>query len=177
MNEIDVELIKMRTKVVSESEDMRRWVYYDQANCYQYMMNIEWDFPELLQPGEIYGECPIDFIYEDDELVELVKKDLEILCYEMHISNLEEPVVKNGWKFAILNCITSQADNHRYDFHFLRQNENGNWYHKYADEQHPDCMDIWNNRITNPEKAKYYYQYHLVGYYMAIPKQKLKSVA
>lgn len=171
MDKIDVEFFKKRLRVVSEDEDLKRWVNYDIANCYQYMLNIEVDYDKRLQPGELSNCMPDDPIYTDKELVSCVYRDLKVLGYEMCETTLDEPVLPGSWRFAVLNCNPSQAQRGRYDFHFLRQSEKGHWYQKFSEVQHPDDLDFWDQRITNPGKAIYEYKYHLVGYYLAIPNK------
>lgn len=171
MNKIDVEICKERLKLVTEEEDLKRWVNYDMANCYQYMLNIALDYERRLQPGELSNCMPDNAIYTDKELIHCVYMDLKALGFCMRKTTLDEPVLPGAWRFAVLNCDPSQAKRGRYDFHFLRQSDKGHWYQKFSEVQHPDNLDFWDQYITNPEKAIFEYRYHFVGYYMAIPNK------
>ena len=90
--------------------------------------------------------------------------DIENLTLKIRKSDLDEVVTApNKWKIAILNC---NVDDPNYDFHFLRQSADGQWFQRSPGDQHASNHDARNQIISNPEEAKYFYKYHLLGYYV-----------
>lgn len=103
--------------------------------------------------------------YTDEELLFRIESDMEAEGIAIRKSSRDE-ILDNPleWKIAVMNCDT---DDKYYDFHFLRQNpRNGKWYQKQPDEQHATCQDRFYRVITDPADARFFYNYHLVGYYV-----------
>ncbi len=144
--------------------DSNEWVCYDIVNCYSYAIGLLYDI-EHLNPGEISGKRRRRQ-YTDEELLENVKSDMQVLGITMRESTLEEVVdERNAWKIAVMNTGVMN-DVTRYDYHFLKQCSNGRWYQKIPYDQFPTEYDSRSRIITNPEDAKYPYNYHLVGYFV-----------
>lgn len=162
---IDYEKIRSSVEVpsIDPKEEEKRWCYYDQANCYLYAISLLYDTPRL-DPGEIAG-IERKETYSDEELVERVKLDMEVMGLKIRESTLGEYIEdwQYSWKIAIMNCDT---ENPNYDYHFLRETRDMTWFQKHPDEQHATQYDERYRLISDPAEAKYYYNYHLVGYYV-----------
>lgn len=140
-----------------------RWTYYNLANCYLYAISLLYDTPKL-DPGEIAG-MERATSYSDEELVYRVMCDINSMGATMRESTLGEYVEDwtTSWKIAILNC---NPNSPYYDYHFLREDRDMNWSQKFSDEQHATQYDKKHRLISDPADANYYYNYHLVGYYV-----------
>lgn len=162
---------KARKSIALPSKDDRvensRWTYYNQANCYNYAISLLLDISQL-DPGDIAGLARKK-MYTDAELVERVYADMHVLGLEIRPSTLEEYLMdENSWKIAVMNCDTKVYE--RYDYHFLRENIPGIWSHKLSDSQHSTEYDSRHQLMTDPVKAKFHYNYHLVGYFVLTKK-------
>ena len=165
---IDVERLKSSINIVSWEDELTRWSSFTHVNCYQFMLNLEYDFKKKLQPGYISGLWQRGKPYKNSELIEAVKSDLDVLGFDFRYSTLCEEVKFGEWKCAIFNFLCD--DEEYYDFHFLRQNHEGVWMQKFSNEILPRREDFYQKVITNPGRASFEYPYYLVGYFMISAK-------
>lgn len=145
-------------------EETDEWRNFDQANCYQFALTIVLDIFDRLLPGQISGhEIDVSTPYTDEDLKGFVKEDLEVLGYEMVSCEKNVKLEDGEWEIAILNCSKLTDPN----FHFLRKiaGKDRDWMQKYVGEQKPTTFDCMGQRVTDPAIARYYYKYHLVGYF------------
>lgn len=134
----------------------KTWENNYKTNCYAYVLGL--DIPNYqispyhYNPGS-FGNIMINpRMFNYDELINGIYKDLEKLnvTYKSVPSNyvLEE----NEWKIAIFT-VKKVFENNCFDFHFVKQIENGIWTHKQGDMYGPTDMDYNNKKIINPEEA------------------------
>lgn len=161
---LDIDRLKknVRPPQINTGKEEEAWRHYDITNCYSYALGLFEDI-EYLRPGEI-AEMEYKKEYSDEEILERVKRDLEVLGIEATESSFEEVIEDEyTWKIAILNVATGDTKVF-YDYHFLKQGMNKKWYHKQPYDQFPSRFDSRNKEIENPETATYSFHYHLVAY-------------
>lgn len=99
-------------------------------NCYAYALRICVDFKSYYNREIVPGFLSIgkNESYRDgpEAIVKLFKQDCQVLNLQVTETNLNEPTNENEYKVAVYACI---CRNYR-DFHFIRQDSNGNWSHK-----------------------------------------------
>ena len=127
------------------------------ANCYQFAIGLREDRLQNLMPGDLSGYNMHDgYKYSDDELVRLVKEDLNSLGYKIQKCEAKSNLTESEWMICILNC---SQECFEYDFHFTARFESGGtWFQKFAGEQLVES-------INTPDCGNYDYMYHVVGYY------------
>ena len=166
MGKIDIKGFKAGMDYVNTgSEDFSAWRFNPEANCYQFATTSIFYLGRRLLPGEISGKKVHDQLrYSDELLVSYVKDDFRALGFTMTKCSQKDKLKEGQWMIAILNCDTRAKF---YDFHFLRMlaGDNEHWEQKFVDEQHPMRWDYFDHVITDPAKASYGYDYHLVGYF------------
>ena len=159
---------KIHPPMRNELKESEIWRFFDIANCYSYALGLLHDISHL-NPGQI-SRMQRKRKYTDEELVECVEEDIRVLGMIIRESTLEEEVTsENSWKIAIMNADVNSIQE-RYDYHFLKQCPNKQWYQKIPYEQFPSKYDSRFRTITDPETATYPYHYHLVGYFVVTKK-------
>ena len=155
---------KIHPPIDNEQKESDLWRFFDIVNCYSYALGLLCDI-SFLNPGQI-SKMQKKQQYTDEELLERVTKDIHVLGMEIRESTLDEEITnKNAWKIAIMNADKTPIQE-RYDYHFLKQAPNKQWYQKIPYEQFPSNYDSRCRAITNPETANYSFRYHLVGYFV-----------
>ena len=121
--------------------------HHDINNCYSYSMNekipLGWR-TDKLQPGDLSGgkydkqECStiIQHVKED-----YINKDIKEV-------KLNDNIECNRYKIALV--LSNNSDG--FDYHFYRQDLNGNWSHKAGDNPISN-VDASNNIIKDPKIA------------------------
>jgi len=150
--------------------DNKNYIPQENNNCYTYAINQPFN-PYTKEKYTDYGYCQPGYLggkkkegrdkynYNNHEiLIDLAKKDLEDLGFEMTESVFEEYIEnENCWKIAFAYDDT--------DYHWYRQNIDGTWSHKpgQGEVKNYDADDnvIYNPRECNRGRYKYF-----VGFYM-----------
>lgn len=134
------------------------WTNNDTTNCYAYALGL--DIPDTsikrfaYDPGVISGqyertEC--GFSYE--EFIRRMIADFNALGIDYGSIDPSDPVEKNEWKIALfLRRSGKGLDN----FHFLRQREDGLWYHKVGFDNDVSIVDSFGHLITDPRECCIY---------------------
>lgn len=105
---------------------------YKKGNCYSYAIGSSYEDEHFLFSGEEYiynlgciSNSPPATTIEEAEKNFI--KDMEKLGILVRKSSLNEPILKDEWKVVLFY---EDAFIDSYDFHFARQDEDGNWSHK-----------------------------------------------
>ena len=117
------------------------WQNFLGAGCYQYA--IDFYSNEFLVVGDIIGKRCSEHV-SDETLVETLIEELKVLGY--NVKEVEtDTQIKNGEKKIYL-----QRDEHTGYYHFLKQDSDGIWSHKYPGEM-PITIDNSGQEIDDPE--------------------------
>jgi hypothetical protein len=149
-------------------ENKKEFEEHRNNNCYTYAINQPFNpytnepYSEYIQcqPGYLggKGETPESTIF-DKRIIDLARKDLKLLGYELVESTLEEYIDEEVcWKVAF--CYDDSCD-----YHWYRQNFNGTWSHKIGTKPVKN-IDEDDNIISNPEKCNRGVYKNFVGYYI-----------
>lgn len=155
-NELKMSLLELRNSI---NLDKKNWKHIFTTNCYAYALGLDVreqnikDFAYI--PGVIsgvYKRIDEDYSIAYPKLLDNIHDDLEFLGINFREVNPLEEISNDEWKIAIftsfLACdfFTEIVS----DFHFLRQRENGIWYHKEGWFKRPTNKDSNSNIITDP---------------------------
>jgi len=150
--------------------DNKNYIPQEYNNCYTYAINqpinpyTRWKYEDYdhCQPGKLGGRDKegVNYYYigKFDKFIELVKKDLQDIGFEIIETTYNEYIEsENCWKVAY--CYGGG------DYHWYRQNIDGTWSHK------PGNMEVRNyddngNIIYNPEMCNRGRYENFVGFYM-----------
>lgn len=126
------------------------WCFIEWVNCYAYALGIDLPpecfniyFRSSYQPG-CFFEAINQTKLEKTGLEERLEMDFEVLEFDYRMISPDEKIAKDEWKIALLNK--------NGDYHFLREGNDGTWYHKpgYYKVGIPTNKDGKGNIITNP---------------------------
>lgn len=102
------------------------------GNCYSYAIGSSYEEENFLFSGEEYiynlgciSNSPPATTIEEAEKNFIA--DMKVLKVLVRKSSLTEPIKKDEWKVVLFY---EDAFIDSYDFHFARQDEDGNWSHK-----------------------------------------------
>ena len=130
-------------------------------NCYLYAlracMNFDY-FGYKIAPGFIFKEIESKPKFDKEYVLRYLKKDCEILGLNILPSKIDEPIGENEYKIAVYVF-------ERRDYHFARQDSNGNWSEK----------DGWNKEIEilkQEEVAKNQDGYEFIGIFRLSKAEK-----
>lgn len=138
------------------------WKNTCSTNCYAYALGL--DVPEreirycAYQPGVLGGyphsvDRKGQFTYI--ALIESIYEDMKKLGIEIREVAPTEIISDEEWKIALFVAFLSRYPRELcHDFHFLRQREDGTWYHKLGYYNSPTNKDYSGNIITNLEECK-----------------------
>ena len=105
--------------------EVKKWKKYLGASCYQYAINFYSN--EFLLVGDIIGKRCNEYS-SDEKLIETLREELEVLSYEITETETYTPLEKHETKIYL------QRDQNSGYYHFLKQDNNGIWSHKYPNE-------------------------------------------
>jgi len=133
------------------------------TNCYAYALGL--DIPEFkickgaYQPGSIsmeFNPLVFDQYFNYNTLIENLENDLKMLDISYREVEPNEKIEDNEWKISVF---TDNCDDERIiDFHFLRQNSDGVWFHKNGFSGKISNKDRSGKIITDVTKC------YLAGY-------------
>ena len=102
--------------------DQQEWEGYSFASCYLYAINLHINSNLLV--GQLIGKrCNVDT--PDDVLIKVLREEIEAIGYS--IERIENDTIIDEGEFKI--CLIKDYRTGWY--HFLRQDGDGNWSHKY----------------------------------------------
>lgn len=149
----------------------KNWKHILTTNCYAYALGL--DVPErkiktfAYAPGTI-GSSPTNLVVQRyftlDELIGNIQDDLIYMGINFRECDPLESVLEDEWKIALFTAFYAFVcyDEYLYDYHFMRQDENGLWYHKNGYRNKPTNLDSNKNAIYDPRKCNYRnYEYQL----------------
>jgi len=150
--------------------DNEKFIPGENNNCYTYAINqpvnpyTKEKYKDYLycQPGYLGGkrkEGRNEHVHDNFHiLIDLAKKDLHEIGYEMIESTYEEYVDDiDCWKVAFAYSKT--------DYHWYRQNIDGTWSHKVGQNEIRN-YDKLGNTIYNPRECDRGKYINFVGYFM-----------
>ena len=120
--------------------EVKKWKKYLGASCYQYAINFYSN--EFLLVGDIIGKRCNEYS-SDETLIETLREELEVLSYEITETETYTPLEKHETKIYL------QRDQNSGYYHFLKQDNNGIWSHKYPNEM-PTTL-INGKKLINPD--------------------------
>lgn len=119
-----------------------RWKHAMEAGCYPYAIDLFQN--EFLLVGELIGKA-CDNNVSNEQLISVLIEELNEVGYNVsEIEDVDEKVSSDELKIYL------QREEHTGYYHFLRQDEDGIWSHKFPKEL-PTRKDSLGNDITNPE--------------------------
>jgi len=153
----NIESIRNKIKL-----DNNFWKHILSTNCYAYALGIDIREKDIqcaaYQPGVLGNYLysvnrAKQFTYTS--LIESIFKDMERLGIEIREINPDEKVLNGEWKIALFTVFYAYEFYSEWlsDFHFLRQREDGMWYHKPGYYKIPTNKDYNGQIITNPESC------------------------
>ena len=119
---------------------VKKWKKYLGASCYQYA--IDFYSNEFLLIGDIIGKRCNEYT-SDEKIIATLREELEVLGYELTETETYAPLKKHETK------IYFQRDQNSGYYHFLKQDNNGIWSHKYPNEM-PTTL-INGKKLINPD--------------------------
>lgn len=158
-NELKMSLQQLRDSI---NVNKKYWQHILSTNCYAYSLGMDVKESDIkyysYQPGIM--SCarrytPAKHIFSYQELLDYIYSDLEFLGIEFREIDSKEFVSKEEWKIALFTSFLTQEDDVEwlYGFHFLRQHENGIWYHKPGWYRFPTNRDSNFSLIKDPKEC------------------------
>ena len=167
-----------------ELTEWKKFSVENTTNCYIYALNLpknpytneyykSW---KHIQPGHLGGNAQISNTlyspFDADEVISLVKKDLQAVGMELVESTYNEVREGKWWKVALV----FDNDGLFGDYHWYRQNDDGTWSHKPGRTAVTN-KDESDKIITNPETCDRGRYRTFVGFFMIRKKRGRKSNA
>lgn len=119
-----------------------KWRRFKNAGCYPYAINLFVN--EFFLIGDIIGKRCSEYV-SDEELISVLKEELEEIGYDV-----AEIDVADNIGSILTPKIYLQRNQHTGFYHFLRQDKDGLWSHKFPGEL-PIRKDSYGNEIIDPE--------------------------
>lgn len=119
-----------------------KWEGFLEAGCYPYALNLKVN--QFFLVGDLIGKrCTSNT--EDDVLVKTLKEELEVI-FDYEVKEVETDIKpQKGEKKIYL-----QRHEHTGHYHFLREDSDGLWSHKYPGEL-PERKDSIGKIIEDPD--------------------------
>lgn len=134
------------------------WINIYATNCYAYALGL--DVVEInicesaYQPGTIsesINSIANEEYFNYSTLVENLENDLKTLGISYEEVDSKYNICEGEWKIALFVEKSKYNSEKLMDFHFLRQNANGIWFHKNGFHGTPIKKDYLGRIITDPE--------------------------
>ena len=159
---LKMDLITIRNSI---NTNKRRWNNILTTNCYAYALGLDIAENEIkecaYQPGVI--SCSFESIDRTEHfaystLIDCIHSDMQKLGIDIREVDPFEIVPDDEWKIALFTVFHAYEFYSEYlsDFHFLRQNKDGIWYHKPGYYKNPTNKDYNRQIITNPLECELY---------------------
>lgn len=163
----DANKLKMTLQELRNSIDIQKseWTS-DNSNCYAYALGL--DIPQYqikdcaYAPGVI-ADSEIDlpskkiFLYKD--LINNLYLDFDALGIRFREINPLDTIGSNEWKIALFITWYQEPELVE-DYHFLRQHNDGIWYHKKGFRGEVSKYDSNGKIITNPQECFFRYRHY-----------------
>ena len=118
-----------------------KWKHAINAGCYPYAIELFID--KFLVVGDIIGKrCASDV--SDERLISVLKEELEEIGYDVSEIDVDQEIGAEESKIYL------QRNEHTGFYHFLRQDEDRLWSHKFPNEL-PTRKDSAGYDIIDPE--------------------------
>ena len=169
--------LKMSLQELRSSIDIGKmeWTSGHNTNCYAYALGL--DIPQYkikygaYEPGVI-ANSKIDFfskeVFSYNDLINNLYLDFNALGIVFREISPLDKISSNEWKIALF--ITWYNQNLLEDFHFLRQHNDGIWYHKNGFYGDVSNYDDHGKIITNPKKCFLKYREYNKCLSLTLPK-------
>lgn len=142
--------------------DKSEWVNIDTTNCYAYALGL--DIPEYkirnaaYVPGVIANSnifLRSQKIFSYDDLLNNMYLDFNGLGIDFREIKPLDEINIDEWKIALFvtRAYSYGGTDFLTDFHFLRQHNDGFWYHQDGYHGIISRCDSYNRDIKNPEKC------------------------
>ena len=133
-------------------------------DCYAYATNLKRPMDYI---GDISG-YKNKAHFSKEELIERLVSDMEKENVYVYETNFEQEPSDWEWKIAVFSVETSRKE--KYDYHFMREDSNGRWSHKFRGEK-PTDKDLDGIKIVDPRLATINkrYEYIFIGFFMLCP--------
>lgn len=152
-------LIEIRNSITLDKEN---WENILTTNCYAYALGL--DIPEseicdyAYAPGQLSGS-PLSvanhYLFKYNDLLECLYSDFNALSISFREVEPTETVSIDEWKIALFTSSIDYGGCGELldDYHFLRQRNNGIWWHKSGWYNAPTNKDNKNQIIVNPQSC------------------------
>lgn len=148
--------LKNSLEEIRDSIDIAKkvWIHRQVTNCYAYALGIDMHLPiDSFQPGALSGYMIVPpFSYT--EIIRAIIADFNALGIDYGSIDPNSPVKNEEWKIVLL-LSSKDASSRFHNFHFIRQFEDGRWFHKLGYSRKITNLDDNGDTITNPEKARF----------------------
>ncbi len=135
--------------------------YYESSNCYSYAIGSTY-VEDKNEEEYIYNLGYMSSLYPAKNIIEAEKvfiSDMKVIGINVRKSSFKEQLHEYEWKVVFFYDNYFQDS---YDFHFARQNADGNWSHQEG---------IWRPIRYLGNNPEYCTDLDLVGYYILSVKK------
>lgn len=150
--------LKKSLQEIRNSIDLAKkvWIHRQVTNCYAYALGIDMHLPiDSFQPGAFSGYMIVPpFSYT--EIIRAIVADFNALGIDYGSSDPKSTVKNEEWKIALL-LSRKDGSSRFHDFHFIRQCEDGLWFHKLGYGGKITKLDDYGTIIENPEESRFKY--------------------
>ena len=130
----------MQQELLTPEFSPEEWRKNIATGCYTYAM--QWNVSTFVLIGDIIDERVTE-CEEDEEIIDVLTRELEFLGYEIKECDVTLEAPKGTFKIFLMRY---ELTGH---YHFLREDSNKQWSHKYPKEL-PTNKDYHGNIINNP---------------------------
>lgn len=140
----------------------RKWKHRFTTNCYAFALGLDVREGKVMPcayiPGNIgSSQEKIEYkhIFTYQNLITNIYDDLVYMRIKFREIDPMEIVDEDEWKIALFTTMLAYEDYVEYlsDFHFLREGEDGTWYHKLGWLRGVRNKDFHGDIITDPRKC------------------------
>ncbi len=131
----------VRKAVNTPKFNPNKWKHAIKAGCYPYAINVFID--EFFLVGSIIGK-PCNCKVSDETLIKVLKEELNSIGYIVKEVKTEDTIEEDELKIYL------QRETKTGYYHFLREDEDGIWSHKFPNEI-PCRTDSLGNLIEDPD--------------------------
>lgn len=158
-NQLKMSLQELRNSIDLEKRD---WINMSSTNCYAYALGLDIPQQEICDfayvPGTISNSkstIPSHKIFSYETLLKNIYLDLNTLGISFREINPLDDISVEEWKIALF--VTKVYSDKGFvgleDFHFLRQQSDGFWYHKGGYDGIITRLDSYSEEIVNPQEC------------------------